>query len=648
MYLCGMSIQKIVYLLLCCSFTYLATAQNFFVNNSTGNLLSININGCSATTVASIGSFTDIATHPDGFMYGVRSNGQMYRINTATGASSFVVALPSSNFYTSLTADASGKLFAASQEGNLFSYNPAGGSIQSYGNMGVGASGDLTYYQSSLYMASTNNTLVKINPTNPGANSVYINFASTGATIYGIVSSVNGCDVQTYATSNDNSARIYRINWANATFTYVCTLPYKIYGGASEYEFNASQDAISIDTVLLGSTTCNATNGSFTIQASSVNGDVRYSINGISYQASGTFSQLPFGNYTVYMQDEGGCTSQTTVTLDAAPQLTIASVSVVNASCGADNGSLTIHATGTNSSISYSIDGGIHFGSDSLFEDLAAGNYMLTVQDANGCTATATATILAAPNAQLLPPLVQHTTCGNSNGQLTINAQDNGNTLEYSINGTTFGSNATFEALAAGTYIFWVRYGGGNCLLSDTAVIAPSVPLVLDTLFTQNTACAVPSGVVSVQASADTSALITYQLGSTSNSTGFFGQLSSGTYELLITTNTGCALGPLGATVSDSCSIYVPTAFSPNDDGHNDVFNLYYPSDNLEVLSCTIYNRWGELVYEASNYSPLDATKGWNGMFRGKKASIGVYVYIFRVSRQGVAWTLSGDVTLLR
>ena len=84
--------------------------------------------------------------------------------------------------------------------------------------------------------------------------------------------------------------------------------------------------------------------------------------------------------------------------------------------------------------------------------------------------------------------------------------------------------------------------------------------------------------------------------------------------------------------------VYIPTAFSPNGDGVNDV---YVPLSNIKgmvVIDFVIFNRWGEKVFESkdfaptyivANNAPTDITKGWNGLFKGELAQQDDYVYFF-------------------
>jgi len=86
----------------------------------------------------------------------------------------------------------------------------------------------------------------------------------------------------------------------------------------------------------------------------------------------------------------------------------------------------------------------------------------------------------------------------------------------------------------------------------------------------------------------------------------------------------------------------IPEAFSPNEDGTNDVLLVY--GNNIVSLTFDIYNRWGERVFSTSSKD-----KGWNGNYNGKKAVSGVYMYKLNAEFiDGESESKSGDITLVR
>ncbi|MBN8669692.1 MAG: gliding motility-associated C-terminal domain-containing protein [Chitinophagales bacterium] len=90
-------------------------------------------------------------------------------------------------------------------------------------------------------------------------------------------------------------------------------------------------------------------------------------------------------------------------------------------------------------------------------------------------------------------------------------------------------------------------------------------------------------------------------------------------------------------------NLIVPTAFSPNADGKNDVFRV----SNMTVqryVEFRVFNRWGQEVYNGT-----DGRKGWDGTWKGVPQEIGNYQYLIRVAYpDGFVETYKGDVTLVR
>ena len=88
--------------------------------------------------------------------------------------------------------------------------------------------------------------------------------------------------------------------------------------------------------------------------------------------------------------------------------------------------------------------------------------------------------------------------------------------------------------------------------------------------------------------------------------------------------------------------IYVPNAFTPNNDGKND--RLYAYGDIIDELYFAVYDRWGELMFETE-----DISKGWDGTYMGKKLDPAVFVYYIKaICRDKETFIKRGNVTLLR
>ncbi|BDS12475.1 T9SS type B sorting domain-containing protein [Aureispira anguillae] len=118
-------------------------------------------------------------------------------------------------------------------------------------------------------------------------------------------------------------------------------------------------------------------------------------------------------------------------------------------------------------------------------------------------------------------------------------------------------------------------------------------------------------------------------------------------YNLAVTNQYGC-------TTNDSVQVlirkpicglpvvFVPNAFSPDQDGHNDV--LMIRGNNITSVNMAIYNRWGQKVFETN-----DQNIGWDGSFKGKLMPPDVYGYYMRcVCDDGSELFTKGNITLLR
>jgi gliding motility-associated-like protein len=123
----------------------------------------------------------------------------------------------------------------------------------------------------------------------------------------------------------------------------------------------------------------------------------------------------------------------------------------------------------------------------------------------------------------------------------------------------------------------------------------------------------------------------------------------TGTYTVCLEArNRGCADTICKQVASDVLTgAELPTAFSPNGDGSNDVF--YVRGGAIETSNLKIFNRWGQLVFESSNAPANDPAYGWDGSYKGKQQEMEVYGWVLNVTFiDGSTSQRKGNVTLLR
>ncbi len=123
------------------------------------------------------------------------------------------------------------------------------------------------------------------------------------------------------------------------------------------------------------------------------------------------------------------------------------------------------------------------------------------------------------------------------------------------------------------------------------------------------------------------------------------------TYTLKATNGFGCSTTD-NITIIAVCkeeSVFLPNAFSPNNDGRNDWF---YPrsSADIQVRSFTIFNRWGQMVFQKKDFACNNYMNGWDGKYNNVPQHSDVYVYEIQLQCPGSSnvVTKRGDISLLR
>ena len=100
-----------------------------------------------------------------------------------------------------------------------------------------------------------------------------------------------------------------------------------------------------------------------------------------------------------------------------------------------------------------------------------------------------------------------------------------------------------------------------------------------------------------------------------------------------------------------AADVVIPNIFSPNNDGTNDRFLVFVPDKlSATIRNMSIYDRWGNLVYQLKDVLPNDPESGWDGRFNGRLTNPGVYLYAVEVYFGALGQTkkYAGSVTLIR
>lgn len=294
--------------------------------------------------------------------------------------------------------------------------------------------------------------------------------------------------------------------------------------------------------------TCTTATGSIVVDTPA-GATFTYSIDGITFQASTTFSNLAPGNYTITTQGTGGCTSVTSaITINAAPTAPVVATTTVTQPTCTTGGSIVVTDPAEGGEFTYSIDG-TTFQPSATFANLAPGTYTITTQNGAGCTSvTATITINAAPGTPAVATTtVTQPTCTTTTGTIEVTAPLGAFT--YSIDGTNFQNTTTFAGLAPGTYTLTTQNAAGcNSTVTVTINAVPAAPAVADISVTQPT-CATPTGTILVDS--PTGAGLTYSIdGTTFQNTTTFAGLAPGSYTITTQNAGGCTSVSASVTIN--------------------------------------------------------------------------------------------------
>jgi hypothetical protein len=328
-------------------------------------------------------------------------------------------------------------------------------------------------------------------------------------------------------------------------------------GGTNPPANPCASKTIAVTGTTTPTTNATATNGSIAASATGSTG-FTYSLNGGTTQASGTFTGLGVGNYTVTAKDGDGCTGTQSFTVTAAPCPTITVTATITpaSSPTATNGSIA--ATGNGSTgFTYSINGiSGTYQASGTFSNLSAGTYTIFAKDVNGCTGSQSFIVTAAS----CPTITLNTTPTNTSGPTATNgsivAVASGGATPYSYSkdaGATYQATGTFNNLAVGSYTVVAKDANGCLSVNSTVNITASCPTITVNPTTTNTIkCESNTGTITIAATGGATPY-TYSKdgGTTFQSSNIFNLLATGNYNLSVKDAFGCT-NTSSATVSQA------------------------------------------------------------------------------------------------
>ncbi|MCG9910533.1 MAG: T9SS type A sorting domain-containing protein [Flavobacteriales bacterium] len=314
------------------------------------------------------------------------------------------------------------------------------------------------------------------------------------------------------------------------------------------------------------STACVGGNsGTATVNATGGSGGFTYSINGVNYGASNTFSNLSAGTYTLYVKDVNNCVFTTQATVGQGSPITVTPQITTSVLCNnAATGVITVSVTNTTGTVNYSLNGGTSTTSN-VFSGLTSGAYSVSITDGAGCTATSNVVNIANPPAiSANGTVLTAVTCHNgNNGAITVNASGGTGTLQYSINGTNYQPSNTFSGLQPGSYTVFVRDANLCVQQGNTLVIANPSPVVVTPVVSTPVFCEGNLAQVTVSAQGGTGSYTYSSNGINFQPGALFTGLTPGNYTFYAMDASGCVGGPTSITVNPAAIPVLSASSTP-------------------------------------------------------------------------------------
>ena len=259
-----------------------------------------------------------------------------------------------------------------------------------------------------------------------------------------------------------------------------------------------------------------------------------------------------------------------------------------------------------------------------------------------GCIGVATFTLtVSVPLLVTVNSTVTDVTCnGDKNGSIKIGIDLSNIVVFYSWSNSDTGSLIT--GLDTGKYVLTITYGGTPCKSTDTFRITQPDSLLV-TPVVENDICNEGRGSISLEVTGGTPS---YSYLWSNNALGkAISGLAAEVYSVSVTDRNNC-INILSVIVSDTCSaIMVHDVITPNGDGVNDIW-VVEGIQNYLANTVQVFDKWGDLVYEKTNYS-----NDWDGKGKSGLLPDGTYYYLIKLNAKNGAGskdTFTGTVLIKR
>ncbi|HNW98140.1 MAG TPA: gliding motility-associated C-terminal domain-containing protein [Bacteroidales bacterium] len=385
----------------------------------------------------------------------------------------------------------------------------------------------------------------------------------------------------------------------------------------------------TVTTTLISNAGCGIANGS--VSATVSGGSAPYAYlwsNGIT---DSTLTNVASGTYYITVRDAAGCISSASVIISSLPGPSVSVASITNATCYLPNGEAIVNVTGTGP-YTYSWNSVPVQTTDTL-QNVPEGSYTVTVTDAGGCSSSINVNITQSGGLALSTSSTNED-CRLLNGTATVVATSGSGNYSYTWSTNPVQSTATITGIGSGLYTVTVT--DGICTVTSDIAIQSNPGPTADFSLDPNV---INSGemVNFYDSSSGNVVSWDWEFGDGHSSSvlqnPFHEFTKDGYYlvTLIITDDRGCTDSTdEWVQVNDISTFYIPSSFTPNGDGKNDLFMPIGINFNSENYEMSIYDRWGKLIFHTATWG-----EGWNGTYNneGGYDDVVMDVYIYKITR---------------
>lgn len=265
-----------------------------------------------------------------------------------------------------------------------------------------------------------------------------------------------------------------------------------------------------------------------------------YNIDNSNYQGSNQFSNLSAGIYTFHIKDDHDCITSLEVALVDEGDISQSTSILQGIMCpGEQNAIIQVQASGGIPFYSYSIDG-INFQTDSVFENLGAGNYNVYVEDQTGCGSVEEIVIPEPSGFEVILAEVVNEDCSAMNGSIQIEISGGSGDIDYSLDGQVFQEDGDFLNLQSGLYTIY-SLDENNCIWNFDLEVGEQSELQGNLIEQEDILCAGTSSGILICSTSNAIGNVQYSLDNINfQSSGIFEELSAGIYTVYFIDDAGC------------------------------------------------------------------------------------------------------------